>query len=235
MTRVFKGFPPGKSHLVLLPADFFTDLLPLIDDLAEMQVTLFALYAIQQREGDFRYLRRPDFAENEGLMHALSAAAPDTDPDITLDTALVCACIRKTLLRAEITLENGTELLYFMNSERGRAAIEQIKRGEWTPGAEVVEILPERPNAYRLYEENIGPLTPIIADGLKDAERDYPPGWLEDAIRVAVEANARSWRFIQAVLDRWRREGRKDEIHERPDGKDEWRRFSGNPADYIIR
>jgi hypothetical protein len=45
----------------------------------------------------------------------------------------------------------------------------------------------ERPNLYRLYEENIGPLTPLVADALRDAENTYAIEWIEEAIRIAVQ------------------------------------------------
>ena len=66
----------------------------------------------------------------------------------------------------------------------------------------------ERPNVFQCYEENIGMLTPMIADELRDAEKEYPAGWVEDAIREAAASNVRSWRYAVAVLERWRREGR---------------------------
>jgi DnaD/phage-associated family protein len=86
---------------------------------------------------------------------------------------------------------------------------------------------------YRLYELNIGPLTPMIAESLKDAEKEFPAGWIEDAMRIAVESNARSWRFIRAVLDRWQREGKQHEVHERFDERDGRRFITGKYADFI--
>src|SRR5690606_37951959 len=143
-------------------------------------------------------------------------------PEATLDAALANACERGTLLCTYVVLAGEKEPLYFINSQLGRAAVEQIERGGWLPGfADApVEIIPPRPNIFRLYEDNIGPLTPMIADTLKDAEKEYPASWLEEAIRIAVENNARSWRFVQVVLERWRREGKKDATSERPAEQD---------------
>jgi DnaD/phage-associated family protein len=235
MTDKFDGFPPGKPRLITLPATFVTDLLPLIDDLAELKVTLFCFWAIQQREGRFRYLRRSDLSGNIGLMRGLAICAPDKSPEQTLDNALSHACERGGLICADVELENQSERLYFINAEPGRIAVEQIKRGEWKQGenGNPVEIMPERPNIYQLYEANIGPLTPMIAESLKDAEREYPTGWIEEAIRIAVESNARSWRFVQAVLERWTKEGKPNEIaagHAERDGR---RYISGKYADFI--
>ena len=222
MTR-FTGFRAERNGTFVLPAAFIHDLLPLIDDLAELQVTVFCLYAVQQREGRFRYLLREDLASNANLLAALSAAVPDAPPLDTLDDALDRAVGRGSLLIATLVAEEGAEprLLYFVNGPAGRAAVEQIARGNWQPanGERPVDILPERPTVYRLYEENIGPLTPMIADSLKDAEQDYSAEWVGDAIRIAVASNARSWRYIQSVLERWRKEGRLP--HETAPGSDE--------------
>jgi DnaD/phage-associated family protein len=158
------------------------------------------------------------------------------DPDV-LEQALARAVERGTLLRVEVTLSETTESLYFINAEPGREALELIARGEWKPGEGdlPVEILPERPNIYRLYEENIGPLTPLIAETLRDAETEYPVQWIADAIRVAVENNAAHWNFVRAVLQRWKKEGRRSEIAERSDEStgDGERYVSGKYADFI--
>lgn len=228
----FGGFPPGKTRTFSLPAALITELLPQIDDVFELKVTLFAFYAIQQREGRYRYLRLADFRESAELMASLRQ-----DPAL-LENALRKAVDRGTLLRADVTLSEAAEALYFINAEPGREAVDQIGRGEWQPGeGDVpVEILPERPNIYRLYEENIGPLTPIIAETLRDAEKDYPTQWIADAIRVAVERNAPHWNFIRAVLERWKKEGKRGEIAEGPDegaGNNGERYVSGKYADFI--
>ena len=39
----FSGFPAGKQPVVRIPNTFFTELLPAIDDLAELKVTLYCL------------------------------------------------------------------------------------------------------------------------------------------------------------------------------------------------
>lgn len=228
----FDGFPPGKTRTFTLPAALINQLLPLIDDVFELKVTLFAFYAIQQREGRYRYLMLDDFRQSAELM-----ASMRHDPDV-LEQALQHAVERGTLLRAEVQLSDTVEALYFINAEPGREAVEQIARGEWQPaeGDQPVAILPERPNVYRLYEENIGPLTPLIAETLRDAEKDYPTQWIADAIRIAVERNAANWSFVRAVLERWKKEGKRGEIAQRPDenaGNDGERYVSGRYADFI--
>ncbi len=105
--------------------------------------------------------------------------------------------------------------LYLLNSPHGRAAAAGLERGEWTAGriAPPLDDIGERPNIFTLYEQNIGPLTPIMAESLRDAEQDYSPDWVEEAIRAAVEHNARSWKYVQAaILEGWKKDGRAGEI-----------------------
>ena len=64
------------------------------------------------------------------------------------------------------------------------------------------------PNIFSLYEANIGMLTPMIADDLREAESLYPASWIEDAFREAVEQNKRSWRYVERILERWSQEGK---------------------------
>lgn len=63
-------------------------------------------------------------------------------------------------------------------------------------------------NIYTWYEQNIGPLVPMMADRLKEAEDEYPKDWIQEAMQEAVKNNARNWRYVSAILERWRREGK---------------------------
>ena len=95
----------------------------------------------------------------------------------------------------------------------------------------------ELPNIYKLYEENIGPLTPLMADALKEAEDTYPADWIVDAMRIAVEKNKRVWRYVTAILERWNREGRdaqKTKPQDRCDSAEARQRYvEGEFSDFI--
>jgi len=71
-----------------------------------------------------------------------------------------------------------------------------------------VQIEVERPNIFVLYEQNVGLLSPLIAEELKDAADHYPMDWIETAFREAVQHNKRKWSYIRAILRRWETEGR---------------------------
>lgn len=227
MVQKFDGFPPGKTHMIALPSQFFSDLLPLIDDRDELKLTLACLWALQQREGDFPHLRNADLTSD-------TMRAVHTLDDAALDAALSRMVERGTLLTAQVTIADAVETLYFANSPKGQAALRQIKGGKWRPERGAVEILPEAPSVYRLYEQNIGPLTAMIRDELVDTEREFGTEWLAEAIAISVENNKRSLRYIRAILERWKKDGKR-EVTEGRTGPDGEHYIRGKYADYIKR
>ena len=69
-----------------------------------------------------------------------------------------------------------------------------------------------------LYEQEIGALTPLIADALADAEKTYPIEWIPEAIKIAVERNARNWKYILMVLKNAKNAGKRPSLN-KLDGK----------------
>lgn len=65
-------------------------------------------------------------------------------------------------------------------------------------------------NPFTVYEQNIGPLVPSIAERIKLAEQDYSTAWVVDAIHLAVRRNKRRWDYVEGILKRWHSEGRDD-------------------------
>jgi len=223
--KTFSGFPSGKVRSVSIPEPAFIELIPLIDDLAELKLTLHVLWRLGQQRGKVRYLRRADLAADQVLLSGLGDA-----PAERLNAALERAVERGTLLRAKTTTGEAVEELYFANTPKGRAAVEAIGRGEWPDELESAG----RPNIFTLYEQNIGALTPLIADELREAEKEeYPAGWIEEAFREAVSLNKRSWKYIRAILERWHTEGRGDETDRRRRETDRRRYIKGEYSEYI--
>jgi DNA replication protein len=194
----FVGFPAGKVHLTPIPATFFTDLLPQIDDLGELRITLYALWLLDQQEGPVRYFCLSDCMENVKL--AASFGRTEEDARRAVETALEKAVQRGTLVVSDPL---PSRAVYFLNSPRGRAALEALSKGEWSlddQNRANVALEASRPNIFALYEENIGPLTPMIVETLREAEQEYPQAWIEEAVRAAVENNVRRWRYVEAIL-----------------------------------
>ena len=203
----FQGFPDGKVSFTRIPGPFFSELLPQIDHLGEFKVTLYALWQLDRMGGEFRYLQELDFLSDEVFM--LGMGDTPEKARTNLRESLAMAVQRGTILNATVKLEEELSL-YFFNTPRGRAAVEAIENGDWRPSGDPyspIELGPERPSIYRLYEQNIGPMTPLLADSLQDAEDTYPAEWIEEAFRIAVEKNVRNWRYIEAILRRWQERG----------------------------
>lgn len=59
----------------------------------------------------------------------------------------------------------------------------------------------------RVYESNIGTITEIVAQELAELAKDYAVEWFEAAVKEAVDNNARTLRYITAILERWGRDG----------------------------
>jgi DNA replication protein len=230
----FPGFKEGKTHIISLPAQFFKELLPQIDHFGELKLVLYFFWRLNLMEGAFRYLKKADFLADQDFMKSLSEIG---EPGAALlEDSLRRAVARGILLRAAVSGENGPEDYYFLNSVKGRAAIEAILQGQWRPAQEAQpSLIPdiERPNIFQLYEENIGPLTPLIAETLRDAEETYPAQWIEEAVQIAVENNKRSWRYVDAILRRMQEGGRGEGKDRRDSQKDRRRYIEGEFADYI--
>lgn len=229
----FSGFPEGKTRLTPIPSAFFTELLPSIDDLAELKLTLYALWVVARRDRNRPYFTLSETLADERLLDGL----PDrgAQPEEVAEAALERAVQRGTLLHARLPTEEDHDDLYFMNTARGREAIRELKQGTWKPDTSQpgAQLKLERPNIFNLYESNIGPLTPMIAERLQAVERTYPDHWIEDAIRIAVENNARKWRYVEAILEDWNTKGR-DEREDRRDTETARRRYvEGEFADHI--
>lgn len=229
----FDGFPPGKTQTTKIPAAFFSELLGLIDDLVELKITLYCFWALQQQEGDYRYVRQREVLRDDRFMSGIDG---DTERASTLvDEGFERAVARGTLLHVTVDTAEGPDHLYFMNTPHGRNAVRAIQSGAFVPGDRdtPVALVVERPNIFALYEQNIGPLTPLIADQLRHAENDYPAAWIEEAIRAAVEHNKRSWKYVEAILQRWQSEGKDRGQAQQPTQADRYRYIKGEYSDFV--
>lgn len=66
---------------------------------------------------------------------------------------------------------------------------------------------PPPDDVFRLYETEIGPITPMIADAVTLAEKEFPRDWFKPAFQEAARNNKRSWAYAETILKRWKRDG----------------------------
>ena len=91
----------------------------------------------------------------------------------------------------------------------------------------------KKSNIFKLYEENIGPITPLLSDMLREAEKNYPSEWFEEAFEIAVSRNIRNWKYVEAILARWKEKG-KDERKDQQDIVKDAKRYSDSDFSEFI-
>ena len=202
------GGLPRRVQYTPVPNPMFGTLLEQIDDVGELKCTLRLIWMLHRKKGYPKLVTLRELKADRTL--ARSLARPDERPDI--ERAMSLAVKRGTFLEGADARSGDT--VYMLNSERDRAAMASIVEGRLTVDAstnvEPWEAALERPNVFAIYEDNIGMMSPMIADQLREAEQRYPAAWIEDAFREAVENNKRSWRYVSRILERWSQEGRGD-------------------------
>ena len=233
--KSFSGFPAGKVRFTSIPNLFFSELLPAIDDLAELKVTLHIFWLLSQKKSYPRYASFRELSGDGVLLGGLKSLGQGAGE--SLREGLEKAVARGTLLHVAVEQDGKRDELYFMNTDQGRQAVEKIRGGQLELGVTVLPAEPplevERPNIFVLYEQNIGLLQPLIAEQLKDAEQTYPGEWIEEAFQIAVEQNKRKWAYVRAILERWATEGKDDGKGKRDSRKDRRRYIEGKYAEYI--
>jgi len=179
-----------KTDFISLPDSFFTQAMPKIQDLAELKVVLYVAYLILRKQ------ERPYFVTcKELLSHELMA----TMGEETLRQALDSAVEHGTLLHSTVNINGVPEDVYSLTDDSCQ---------------------PSAINIFALYEQNIGIITPMIAEELKEADKLYPPQWIEEAFKEAVTLNKRSWKYIARILERWASEGKDSGEYRRDIKKD---------------
>ena len=179
-----------KTDFISLPDSFFTQAVPKIQDLAELKIVLYGTYLILQKQ------ERPYFVTYKELRsHELMS----TMGEKTLRQALKSAVEHGTLLHSTLNINGVLEDVYSLTDDSHQ---------------------PSSVNIFALYEQNIGIITPMIAEELKEADKLYPPQWIEEAFKEAVTLNKRSWKYITRILERWASEGKDSGEHRRDIKKD---------------
>jgi DNA replication protein len=219
--KEFKGFS-DKETFTQIPDSFFQDILNDMDDADEIKVTLYILWRLAHMESRSRSICQSEIMADNRFMEGLNPTR--------LEAALEKAVQRNCLLR----VQNEEGGFYFLNSPRGRAAAEALQKGDWRAAARTATNPPrERPNIFRLYESSIGPLTPLLADSLKDAEKIYSEEQVEAAFAEAVKRNKRNWKYIEAILrNRKEEEDAKEQTGRDPE-KDRRKYVEGKYSDFI--
>jgi len=83
----------------------------------------------------------------------------------------------------------------------------------------------------QLYTQNLGMITPIAAEWIREAVEEYPKEWYRPAFEEAVKNNARTWNYISAILKRWKAKGFRND--DRPKKKTKERDYDKAGDDFL--
>lgn len=211
MNDTFHGFSFEKERLTSVPASFFGQILPELNHLAGLKIALYTIWWLGQQESNLPYLTLDTFKTDNIFMKGLGDQPKEQLKN--LEEGIEILVNQSVLLKVSPSLKNKKRDLYFLNTKKGQAAVKAISEGKISLEdleAQQLNLVNEFPNIYTLYEENIGPLTPIIADALREFENLYPPDWIEDAFKEAIKNNVRKLNYVEAILQNWQNEGRND-------------------------
>ena len=233
-------FPRGVQFTPV-PNPLLASLLEQIDDINELKITLRVVWALHRKKSALPYVTASELSADRSVSEMIGATGQQLESAVT--DALNSACARGTLLSVVPGVD--VEKRYLLNTEPARAAL--VRKGieipepdtlTAGPGTETqqAESHPElHQGVFRVYEENIGVMSPLIAESITEALQEHPESDVIDAIRVAVEANARSWKYVTAVLKRWAVEGRDTTETRGSDGKPERHSETNRNDEFIER
>ncbi len=209
-----KATLPANARRIPIPAAALAQWLADIDDIVELKVTLRALALLAEeprRRSVPPSIDLEDLLDDQVLGTALSGQVENS-----VRSGLAAAVGRGTL----VAIRDAGTMRVLLNDEDCRRYVETASPTELTAadltglaGVDAPEPLPQPPtteepraNIFALYEQHIGPYGHSVAEQLRAAEEEYPAEWIADAIAFAVERNARTWRYIDAVLRGWKQE-----------------------------
>jgi DnaD/phage-associated family protein len=226
-------FPRGVQFTPV-PNPLLAGLLEQIEDIHELKLTLRIIWALHRKKSPLPSVTAQELCKDRSVAAMFRASGKELEAAVA--AALEAAVARGTLLEVPAgDGESGSRFL--LNTDPVRRALERKGiQAVPVPGGPEAEMpqAEEQPGlsqgVFRVYEENIGPLTPLITESISAALHEHPEADIVDAIKVAVEHNARSWKYVTAVLRRWSVEGR--DARE-PDGKPE-RHSEENRSDEFI-
>lgn len=219
---------PERARTTPVPDLLFSRDLPALEDPLAVKLLLHLLWRLHRRDRGRPPLLRMDELRADPLLRRGAAALgePAGRLDARIDEALEALHGAGLALSARVagTQGEGPRTWITLADAAGRRTMARL--------AEDDLLLPDLPRpvvrpvataeadadaaarVIALYEDNLGLVTPLIAEELADAAERYPMTWIEDAFREALANNARSWAYARAILERWAREGRDEEEDE---------------------
>jgi len=216
-----------------IPESFIAEHLQKINDPELFKLLLYIFWRFSKSKSEIKYIGLNNiqtdetFCENFGNNREIIDSRLQNLLTEAVEVGVLLICSNPD--KADIDL-------YFYNSTKNQKIVRSIESGE----IKLEDILDislavSKPNIFKLYEENIGPLTPLIAETLEDAAASYSIQWIEEAMQIAVENNVRRWKYVQAILERWQEEGKNARRDQKDTQEDREKYLKGKYSDLIKR
>lgn len=205
-------FGAAPTEISILPRSFIERVIREVRDLAELKVIL--LIATAQLEGQPFYAAPEEWVRQHPSLHrGLHPVGTDSSADEAIERGIERAVAHGLLVRILVRHpQTGAATNWLLlGTTQAHQYVHQLAYHTvpWpTPTSSPALVEPVRPSVFQLYEQNIGPLTPLLAEKIAEALEEYPVEWVQDAIEEAVSYGKRHWRYIQRILERWAAEGR---------------------------
>ena len=235
----FPGFSNATGY-TSVPNPLLGPLLEEIQDLTELKVALRGIWLLRRKPGWPRMASLEEFLGDAVLTRSFANCPGGAEAEIKRGLA---AAVRTGIFLSYRPRESsgghqGPRERFLLNGESDRRALARLEAGGYArqqsglgdamrPAGEPPA---ERPNIFALYEENVGMISPMLAEELKEAEELYPREWLVEAFRTAVVRNRRNWGYVASILRRWAAEGRTADS-----GPDREGREDGEPGRYSAK
>ncbi|MBN1856227.1 MAG: DnaD domain protein [Dehalococcoidia bacterium] len=219
----YSAAQPGG--FITVPSSYVSQLIRQVEDPLELKLTLLAFYVLSRARDYPAYV-----TASELELRAASILGIDAD---TCREGLQTVVRRGVLLEAMVPLDGTDTEVYFANIEADLQAIEDFKERLVVGGGEGSSTPTQ--NIFELYEQNIGVLTPMIAEELKDAQRTYRADWIEEAFREAVLARKLNWKYICRILERWTAEGKDSGTNRPGSGQSDADKYIKGRFGHIVR
>ncbi len=232
----FNGFPT-KMKFTPIPNLFINKFLPKIHDTAELKTALLIFHLLYQKRGYPTYITYEELLQS---IHLGDIILEQKKSEQILREALEAIVKKGIFLHVHLKQNGKTEDVYMLNNTQNQQVAKRLMQGRIdTTGRnnKLASIAPlsQLPGIFTLYEENIGLLTPMIADELREAEKLYPENWIRDAIKEAVSHNKRKWKYISAILERWSLEGKGNGIDRRYTKKTDPKKYVKGQYGHMVR
>jgi len=131
----FAGFPTGKNPYVPVPEVFFTQILPQIQDSAELKVTLHLFWLLAKKQKQPRCISDRELQQDQLLLRGLRRAGDPRPAQERVLQGLEQAVARGTLLRIYLHMvdedqgADSTIAWYFFNTARNQKVVAELEGG----------------------------------------------------------------------------------------------------------